>query len=98
MLLAICYRSPDQEDTVDADFFTQLEEASCSQAMTFMRDFSHSNNCRYLNTKKTPILFHCESGQMLEQVAQRECEISILADVQNLTGHSPVQPALGGPA
>ncbi|KAK4826406.1 LOW QUALITY PROTEIN: hypothetical protein QYF61_008693, partial [Mycteria americana] len=35
-------------------------------------------------------LFYCT----LEQVAQRGCRVSVLRGIQNLTGHSPVQPAL----
>jgi len=41
--------------------------------------------------------FYCERGQTLEQVAQRGRGASILAGTQNLTGHGPEQPAVGGP-
>jgi len=37
-------------------------------------------------------------GQTLEQVAQIGYGISICGDIQNLTGHSPVQLALTDPA
>lgn len=39
--LVICYRSPDQEEVVGQAFFIQLDEASCSQALVLMRDFSY---------------------------------------------------------
>ena len=54
VVLGIWYRSPDQEEVVDKAFFTQLQEASCSQALVLMRDFSHPNTCRYLNTTPSP--------------------------------------------
>ena len=41
--------------------------------------------------------FYCEGGQALEQVAQRGCGVSILGEVQKLTGRSPGQMALGAP-
>ena len=37
-------------------------------------------------------------GQTLEQTAQRGCRVSILGDIQNLTGHGPEQPAVTDPA
>ncbi|KAK4824797.1 hypothetical protein QYF61_019465 [Mycteria americana] len=42
--------------------------------------------------------FYCESGQTLEQTAQRGCGVSILADIQNPTRHTSEQPALADPA
>jgi len=42
-------------------------------------------------------LFPCEGSQTLEQVAQKGCEVSILGDTPNSTGHSPQQPALVHP-
>lgn len=38
----------------------------------------------------------CEGSQKLEQVAERACGASILADIQNMTGHE--QPYLADPA
>lgn len=38
--------------------------------------------------------FYCEDVSALEQVAQRVCEVSVLRDIQNPSGHSPQQPAL----
>lgn len=32
---------------------------------------------------------NCEGGQTLAQVPQRGCEVSVLGDTQNLTGHCP---------
>lgn len=34
----------------------------------------------------------------MEQVAQRGCEVYILADMQSLSRHGPVQPAPGDSA
>lgn len=42
-------------------------------------------------------LFYCECGQTLKRVAQRCCKISILDNMQNLTGNSPGQRALADP-
>lgn len=37
----------------------------------------------------------CEGGQTLEQVAERGCGVSDLADIQNMSGHE--QPYLADP-
>lgn len=45
------------------------------------------------------ILFrYLEDDQTLEMAAQRASGVSFLRDIQNLTGHSPEQPALVDPA
>ncbi|KAK4828808.1 hypothetical protein QYF61_000865 [Mycteria americana] len=49
----------------------------------------------YLNIRKKN---HCESGQILEQISQRGCTVSLLGDFQNQTGHDPEQLALIHPA
>ena len=36
----------------------------------------------------TKIFFCCEDGQTLEQAAQRACEVSVLGNIQDPTGHS----------
>lgn len=40
------------------------------------------------------IYFYCLIGQIVEQVAQRGCGISILEDIQNMTGHGLEQSAV----
>lgn len=45
-----------------------------------------------LNMRKK--LFYYLSGQTLEQIAERGCEVSILADIQKPTGHGPKQTAV----
>jgi len=47
----------------------------------------------FKRNKKT--LFHGEGDQALEQVPQRGRDVSTLGDIQNLTGHSHEQPAVG---
>lgn len=42
--------------------------------------------------------FKCEGDQTPEQVAQRCCGVSILEDTQDVTGHSPREPALADSA
>lgn len=37
------------------------------------------------------------SDQSLAQVVLRTCGVSILGDIEKLSGHSPGQPALDGP-
>jgi len=44
-VVAVCYRPPDQGETVDEAFLLQLQEASCSQALVLMGDFSHLDIC-----------------------------------------------------
>jgi len=39
-----------------------------------------------------------KDGQTLAQVAQRNCGVSLLGDIQNLTGQHPEQPDLGIPS
>lgn len=43
---------------------------------------------------KKKLFFYCKSCSALEKVAQRGCWVSILGDIQNLTGHDPEQPEL----
>ena len=43
-------------------------------------------------------LFHCEGDQALTQIAQGGCRVSILWDIQKLSGHGPGWLALDGPA
>jgi len=39
-------------------------------------------------------IFYCEDNCTLEEVAPSSCGVSILGDSENLSGHSPDQPAL----
>ena len=43
-------------------------------------------------------VLYSEGDGALEQAAQRDCGVSFSADVQNLPGRGPVQPAVGDPA
>lgn len=42
-------------------------------------------------------LFHCGSDQLLAWFAQRGCTVSILGDIQRLSGCGPGELAVGGP-
>lgn len=42
-------------------------------------------------------LLYCEDGGVLEQAVQRGCG-AFSGDIQNPTGHNPVEPALSQPA
>jgi len=48
-------------------------------------------------TRKKKIFSYSEGGQTLEPIAQPHSRVSILGDVQNLTGYSTEQPALADP-
>lgn len=39
-----------------------------------------------------------EGGQILEELVERDCEISIFGDIRSSTGDGPEQPALTVPA
>lgn len=41
--------------------------------------------------------FYYVSGQTLEQIAEKGCEVLILGDIQKPTGHGPQQTALADP-
>lgn len=41
---------------------------------------------------------YCGSGHTLKEVAWKFCVVFIPGIIQNLTGHSPRQPAIGHPA
>ena len=49
----------------------------------------------FLNTWKHFV--YCERDWALTESSQRGCGVFILGDIQNLSGHGPGQPALGGP-
>lgn len=46
----------------------------------------------HLNTRK-----HCFTWQVVKQVVQRGCRLSILEDIHNIVRHSPRQLALADP-
>ena len=41
-------------------------------------------------------LLHKEGDRALEQAAQGDCRFSFSGDIQDQSGHLPVQPAVGG--
>lgn len=43
-------------------------------------------------------LVYCQDDWALVQVTQESCGVFLVGDTQKLFGHSPEQPALGGPA
>ena len=43
--VGVCYGPPDEEEEGDEAFFTQLEEASCLQALVLMADLNYANIC-----------------------------------------------------
>ena len=48
-MVGVCYRPPDQEETVEA-FLLQLQEVSRSRALVLMGDFNHPDICWYRST------------------------------------------------
>lgn len=48
-----------------------------------------------MNNEYKKTHFYCEGGCTVEQVAQRDCRVSILGDIQNSAGLRVGQPALG---
>lgn len=51
-----------------------------------------------IQSEHKKMFFYCKGGQVLAQVVQRSCGVSIHGDNQNPTGRGPRQLALGGPA
>ena len=45
LVAGVCYRSPDQEETVDEAFLLQLQEVSHLQALVLMGTFNHPDIC-----------------------------------------------------
>ncbi|XP_035169883.1 uncharacterized protein LOC118159406, partial [Oxyura jamaicensis] len=45
LVVGVCYRPPDQGESVDEAFLLQLQELSCSQALILMEDFNHPDIC-----------------------------------------------------
>ena len=45
LVVGVYYRLPDQGEPIDEAFLLQLQEASHSQALVPLRDFSHPNIC-----------------------------------------------------
>jgi len=58
----------------------------------------HKLYYRKFHLKVRKSFFYCKHDQTLAQVAQRGCGVSILEDIQNLTGRGPEQRAVGDPA
>ena len=45
LVVGVYYRLPDQGEPTDEAFFLQLQEASCSQFLVLLGDFSHPDTC-----------------------------------------------------
>jgi len=55
------------------------------------RGKGHIMRCRKFHSNRRNHLFDCGGDQTLEQAVHRVCGVSILGDIENLTGHSPEQ-------
>jgi len=63
IVVAACYRPPDQEERVDEAAYRQLEATSRSQTLVFMGNFSHPGKCWCDNRAA-----HKQSGRFLESI------------------------------
>jgi len=72
-VVGVYYRPPNQGEEVDAEFFLQRQEASCSQALILLRDFNHLDICwksSTLNCKQSRKLLECIEDNFLVQVIE----------------------------
>ena len=51
-------------------------------------------NCITGGSKHQEVLLYCVGDRVLEQVAQKDCEVSLLGGLQKPPVHGPGQPAL----
>jgi len=71
-VVGVYNRPPNQEEEADEEFFLQLQEASCLQAMTLREDFSHLATCwkRTANCQQSRKLLECIEYNLLVQVME----------------------------
>jgi len=62
------------------------------------RDKAHKLKHRHFHLNIREHFFYWEAVQALAQLAHRGCGVSVLEDIQKLSGYRPGQLALGGPA
>ncbi|PKU47352.1 dtw domain-containing protein 2 [Limosa lapponica baueri] len=73
VIVAVCYRLPDQKTQADEALYRLIEAASRSQALVLMGDFSHPDNCRRDNTaghEQSRKLLECVNDNFLLQVIE----------------------------
>lgn len=59
---------------------------------------TRGNGLKLKHSEHQETIFLSETDQALASAAQGGCRVSILQDIQNLSGRGPDQLALGGPA
>ena len=72
-VVGVYYRPPDQGEEADEEFFLQLQEASCSQALILIGDFNHPDirwKSGTANCKQSRKLRECIEDNSLVQVME----------------------------
>ena len=83
-MVGVYYRPPDQGGETNEEFFVQLQEASCSQALILTGDFSHPDICWKSNTancKQARQLLECAEDNFLVQVMESPTKGEALLDL-----------------
>ncbi|GAB0196022.1 hypothetical protein GRJ2_002067500 [Grus japonensis] len=84
-VVGVYYRPPDQGEEVDEEFFLQLQEASCSQALILIGDFNHLDICwksSTANCKQSRNLL-CVEDSFLVQVMESMIRGEALLNLTN---------------
>jgi len=84
LVVDVCYRPPDQEETTDQAVFLQLQEASCLQSLILLGDFNHPNICWKSSTAKGRLsrrFLECTEDNFLSQVINTSTRRDAILDL-----------------
>uniref|UniRef100_A0A8B9ISU6 Endonuclease/exonuclease/phosphatase domain-containing protein n=1 Tax=Amazona collaria TaxID=241587 RepID=A0A8B9ISU6_9PSIT len=102
IIVGICYRPPDQGDSVDEALYRQIGAASCSQALVLMGDFNHPDICWRDGTawhkQSRRFLDYVEDNfllQVIEEPTRRGAMLDlVLTNREGLVGNLKLQGSL----
>jgi len=84
LVAGVYYRPPDQEELTDEAFFLQLQEASRSQALILLGDFSYPDICWKSNTascRQSSRFLECIEDNFLSQVISTPTQGDAILDL-----------------
>ena len=93
ILVAVCYRQPNQDEEVDEVFYKRLAEVSQPLALVVMGDFNSPDICWKYNTterKETGRFLNCVEENFLTQLVNEPTRGGALLDLLFINTEGPV--------